>query len=178
MVLQLPLAAMSRKSSTTLDDVDALSPEPFSKDGSRRSSVSDASTRDVPTSPSLLNDEYRVGATIGFGGYSTVRFAQSYETGEACALKSLWKGSDASRAAAWREANTMNLLNHKSINRLVDVIEEDAYVHLVVEYVEGQDLLEEVLERGPFEENRCAEVMRQLLDAIAHCHSQGIVHQM
>lgn len=47
----------------------------------------------------------------------------------------------------------MNSLNHLSINQLTDVIEEDSYVHLVVEYVEGKDLLEEVFDRGPFHEH-------------------------
>lgn len=47
----------------------------------------------------------------------------------------------------------MNSLNHLSINRLTDVIEDDSYVHLVVEYVEGQDLLEEVFDQGPFHEH-------------------------
>lgn len=108
MMLQLPSVAVSRRSlPAALEDLDAPSPEMNCKGSSRCWSDYDASTRDLPPSPSLLCDEYRVGATIGIGGHSTVRFAQSYETGEACAVKSLLKGSPASRAAAWKEASTV-----------------------------------------------------------------------
>jgi serine/threonine protein kinase len=63
------------------------------------------------------------------------------------------------------------------VNCLVDVLEDPFSVHLVLEYIEGEDLLDYMLEAGCLTEETAADIIRQLLQALAHVHEHKIVHR-
>lgn len=93
------------------------------------------------------------------------------------AIKTVCKESSAERDAAHREADALRRLSHVGVNRLVDVLEDPFSVHLVLEYIEGKDLLDHMLEAGRLTEETAAEIIRQLLQALAHVHEHQIVHR-
>ena len=52
-----------------------------------------------------------------------------------------------------------------------------AYVALVLELVEGGDLLEYILKEGGLDETASRFITYQLCDALAYIHGQGVAHR-
>mmetsp|Transcript_108587 Transcript_108587/g.307857 ORF Transcript_108587/g.307857 Transcript_108587/m.307857 type:complete len:291 (+) Transcript_108587:1395-2267(+) len=50
-------------------------------------------------------------------------------------------------------------------------------MHLVMEHIDGCELFDEIGGDGLCDELAVREVMRQVLQALAHCHSRGVVHR-
>jgi len=46
-----------------------------------------------------------------------------------------------------------------------------------MEYVDGGTLFDLVLKKGPLKESIASRIMNQVVDALDHCHSQGIFHR-
>ena len=55
--------------------------------------------------------------------------------------------------------------------------EEWGNAYLVIDFVEGQSLADRIAARGPLPEAQVLDWARQLLDALAYCHAQGVVHR-
>jgi serine/threonine protein kinase len=66
-----------------------------------------------------------------------------------------------------REARAIAALNHTNICHLYDVGPD----HLVMEYVEGQDL------RGPLDLKEALPIIDQLIDGIEAAHEKNIIHR-
>ncbi len=75
-----------------------------------------------------------------------------------------------------REARTASALNHPNICTIYDVCEESGRTYIVMEYVKGRPLAEQIREGGLPDET----VIRygeQISDALSHAHQQGVVHR-
>ena len=72
-----------------------------------------------------------------------------------------------------KEACVLAQLDHPNIVRLFEVVKNGPNRSLVLELCTGGPLLG----RMPFKENEASHVMRQVLSAVAHMHSKGIVHR-
>ena len=46
-----------------------------------------------------------------------------------------------------------------------------------MELLRGGELFDAIIARGSFPEDEARELLRQLLDALAYCHSRGVVHR-
>ena len=68
-------------------------------------------------------------------------------------------------------------LSHPNIIKLYEVYESEEYVHLVLEYVKGGELFDHIQNKGTYTEADAAQFMRQLVDAIAYCGRNGIIHR-
>jgi calcium-dependent protein kinase len=68
-------------------------------------------------------------------------------------------------------------MNHPHIARLCDVYESEDQVHLVIECMEGGDLLDRVTEQTRFSEAEASDALRQMLLALSYMHSHGIAHR-
>ena len=79
-----------------------------------------------------------------------------------------------------REAQLMRRLRHPNIIRLYETMKTSNLYCLVMEVAEGGELLSHV--RNDFKEKRLSEAttrpfIRQLVSALHHLHSAGIVHR-
>ncbi|CAJ1327990.1 unnamed protein product [Effrenium voratum] len=111
------------------------------------------------------------------GGAATLHRGRCSRTGRTVAIKSIPKESRHDRLAALGEAAVLRSLDHVHINRLLEVVEDEFSVHLILEYAEGMDLMEALLASGHVEEQTAASIVRQIAEALAYCHSQGVVHR-
>lgn len=109
-----------------------------------------------PTSGLYAN--YDIGLELGKGSFATVRKAVHRETGTWYAVKMIGAaktvrqsgGNGRDRNATFaREIHIMEQLEHRNICKLVETFfQDDGSVNLVLELVEGGDLLEYILKTG------------------------------
>jgi calcium-dependent protein kinase len=71
----------------------------------------------------------------------------------------------------------LKFLDHPNIMKLYEFYEDEKRFFLVMELCTGGELYDELNKRDHYNEIDVAEIMTQLLEAIAYCHSQNIVHR-
>ena len=132
------------------------------------------STADGP----LLAGRYRVRKRLGAGGMAAVYLAHDERLHREVAIKRLHKAErdDIDARRFEREAKLGASLSHPNLVSIFDTEEDDEYVLLVMEYVEGETLAD-ALARGPLEPRRAVAVVRAVADALDHAHAAGIVHR-
>jgi serine/threonine-protein kinase len=81
------------------------------------------------------------------------------------------------RQQFYQEAQVLARLDHPNLVRVTDYFEEWGNAYLVMNFVEGQSLADRIAARGPLPEAQVLDWARQLLDALAYCHAQGVVHR-
>lgn len=111
-----------------------------------------------------LERDYTVGEEIGRGKYGVVSRCHSAVTGECFAVKSIEKRliqNDAiDSQCLHNEAKLMHLVSgHPNVIGFFDVYEDDEFLHVVLEYCGGGDLLERVSTRPVFSESEARRVM-------------------
>ncbi|CAK0844279.1 unnamed protein product [Prorocentrum cordatum] len=121
-------------------------------------------------------DAYRFERTLGSGTYGTVKLAREKATGARRAVKMISKSAHHQDC----EIEHLLFLDHPHVVKLYEHYEDQSYVYLVMDYCSGGDLHSTISEsRGAcclLPERFVSDVLRQVLMAIAHVHSHGIVH--
>lgn len=119
---------------------------------------------------------------LGVGLYGTVRKCKHRETGQWCAVKSIKKQKVSEIETLKREITILQQVKHDNIIRLIDVYEDERYLHLVTELCTGGELFDRIIdkfesEEGHFAELEAAKLVQSVVDAIRYCHNRGIVHR-
>jgi hypothetical protein len=129
----------------------------------------------------LLYKRYLIVRTLARGGQSAVYLAKdALENGAPRAIKEL---SDSALPAMqrqqavngfMREADILYRLHHPALTRLFEIFVEEGKHYLVMEYVPGHTLEEELLGAGePLEWQRVARWGIELSDVLGYLHSQS-----
>ncbi|MFY9802105.1 MAG: protein kinase [Candidatus Acidiferrales bacterium] len=122
---------------------------------------------------------YRIVEKVGAGGMGVVYRAHDDRLNRDVALKFLPAELDKdenARLLLIREARTASALNHPNICTIYDVGEADGKNYIVMEFVNGRSLAEQIPEAGLPTET----VIRygeQIADAMAHAHEHGVIHR-
>jgi serine/threonine protein kinase len=122
---------------------------------------------------------YEVISMLGAGGMGEVYEARDSRLKREVALKILPDAfaSDPERMARLeREAQVLAALNHPHIAQ-IHGLEESADVRaLVMEFVEGQDLAQKIVQ-GPIPLEETLLIARQIAQALEAAHEKGIIHR-
>lgn len=131
-------------------------------------------------------NEYTLLETIGYGSFSVVKKALHVPSSTFFAIKIVTpeESNDSAhegdhllaydRKRIKRETRIWESLKHPNICHLIRVIEEDGKVAFVMDYAEGGDLLQALME-GKQELDAC-EIFFQLCSAVLYMHNLGLVH--
>ncbi|KAJ2724992.1 MAPK-activated protein kinase Srk1 [Coemansia sp. Benny D115] len=122
---------------------------------------------------------YTVMGRIGEGAFSKVYRAQQDATGMDVAIKAICKtGLTAMQIANInKEVAIMESLNHPRIIRLLGFCESRDYFYLVMEYAEGGELFDRVLQLTYLSERLVRHVIIQVAEAVQYLHANGIVQR-
>lgn len=137
---------------------------------------------DAPSHPSapLLGGRYQLQALIAEGGAGQVWRAQDLRLERPVAVKKLlghWQ-TDSTMLTRFRtEALTLANLNHPNILQVFDLLEEHGSSWLVMEWLTGGTLSEKIRAAGKLPAGQALAITRQLVDALALAHGQGIIHR-
>ncbi len=132
----------------------------------------------------VLQNRYRIVTLLGQGGMGAVYRAWDLRLSTSVALKEHipQPGLDMGLLAQLRqqfeqEAMTLAHLSHPNLVRVTDFFEEGGNVYLVMDLLQGESLADRILREGALPEAQVLVWAAQLLDALAYCHGQGIVHR-
>jgi hypothetical protein len=123
----------------------------------------------------LVLGRYRPLSPIGSGGSGSVWLARDEKSGRELALKIVSReGKAGSRAE--REAEAASRLRHRRCLRPLDFGYDDQHVYIAYEHVPGKTL-RQALRDGTIDDRRAIEICAQVLEALEHAHSHGIIHR-
>mmetsp|Transcript_51876 Transcript_51876/g.70734 ORF Transcript_51876/g.70734 Transcript_51876/m.70734 type:complete len:851 (+) Transcript_51876:2-2554(+) len=126
---------------------------------------------------------YDIRDVIGKGQCGEVHRAIERKTGKAWAVKIIqvkkfgFGAGCSSPQQLMQEAEMMRAVSHPHIINLHEVFGTRDAIHLVMELVEGGDLLDRILEQGPYPEASARKLMRAILSAVDYLHRTSIVHR-
>ncbi|MFB0538232.1 MAG: Stk1 family PASTA domain-containing Ser/Thr kinase [Anaerolineae bacterium] len=127
----------------------------------------------------LFNNRYRLLAIIGQGGMATVYRAQDIMLGRTVAVKVLHErraDDKAFLARFYREAQAAANLDHPNIVSVYDIGQDGNRHYIVMEYVEGRNLKELILESAPFPIERALTIAIRVCAAVGAAHKAGLIH--
>lgn len=131
------------------------------------------------------SDQYTLLEKIGEGGFGQIYQAKQIATNQLVAIKFLTLHSqfDEEKNQRYverfeRETYLSARLQHPNVVRLLDKGRCDKdLLFAVFEYVEGRSLKQALMDSGSLSPSTTAEIMSQVLDALAHAHAQGVIHR-
>jgi len=131
-----------------------------------------------PKEKKSIKEEYDFGEELGRGGFSVVVKATKKDTKDVVAVKIIEKNqSEEELQLLQREIDILKKLHHHNIILLKDVYDEKETIYLVMELVQGGELFDQIVSRGTYSEADAANIVRQILDAVAYMHDNGIAHR-
>ncbi|MHC4477018.1 MAG: serine/threonine protein kinase [Planctomycetota bacterium] len=123
---------------------------------------------------------YKILAKLGAGATATVYKAKHLALDRTVAIKVLSKRFSEKPEYVqrfYREGQAAARLNHINIVHTYDVGEDGGHHYLVMEYVEGKTLYDDLSAGKVFKEGEALEIIIQVAHALGHAHSQGLVHR-
>ncbi|KAL3139723.1 hypothetical protein ABBQ38_004029 [Trebouxia sp. C0009 RCD-2024] len=131
-----------------------------------------------------IRQQYDVVMDLGEGSFAQVVLGRQKDNhAKFAALKVVFLGNpelEADHLSIMRnEAEFLLKLNHSSIVECYDVIDNGKQMVLVMEYLRGGALLDDLhhIAGESYTEQQAAIIATQILEAVAHLHKHGIIHR-
>ena len=127
-----------------------------------------------------LNNRYQIEQLIGSGGMADVFRATDTLLGRTVAVKVLHQQYAKDPVFVERfkhEAQAAANLNQANIVNVYDWGIEDATYYIVLEFVEGRDLKDIIVQGGALLPERAVEIAMAICNALEAAHANGIVHR-
>lgn len=133
-----------------------------------------------------------IGECVGKGASGHVKIAKHRKTGQLAAVKILpldfvfssrtslrtqQAKSDKQRLGIDREIIMMKLMNHPNIMRIYDVYEGENELYLILEYVEGGELFDFLVNRGRLASAEALAYFKQIIYGLNYAHAFSIIHR-
>lgn len=123
----------------------------------------------------LVKNRYRIVRMIAEGGMSIVYDVYDEVLKKHWALKQLKGSILQTKEQLYTEIELQKNLNHPSLVRIVDMIEENDTCYLVMDLIEGWSLETILKYERCFDEATTVKYALELCDVLAYLHAQGIV---
>lgn len=127
-----------------------------------------------------MND-YVLLNTLGQGSFGKVKLAyDKHHPEKEYAIKLIEKiklRKNSYEYSIRRECQIMTLLHHPNIAVCYEFFETNIYHCLVMEYVEGGELFDYVIQKVRLNEEEAQHLFRQLLSALIYCHKHHVMHR-
>lgn len=123
---------------------------------------------------SLLKGKYQLQSVIGEGATSKVYLASDIQSNKQLAIKILkddYKSDEKAKSVLIEEAQTLMKLNHPSIPKVEDIIDDSDCVAVVMDYVEGATLRKIIENYGAQSAEVVIDLSLQLCDFLEYLHS-------
>lgn len=144
--------------------------------------VNTSDKNDDSNYPIELRQKYTVTEKIGSGAYGEVRLAFEKFTRNKYAIKIIQKkrmtmNKNTGNKEILGEAEILKKLNHPCIIRIIEVFSNDFEVFMVLDFAEGGELFDKVVDLGQYDENTAKLLFYQMVVAINYLHANNISHR-
>jgi serine/threonine protein kinase len=137
---------------------------------------------------SLLRNRYRIIKPVGGGGFGRTFLAEDSDRMNAPCVVKQFSPSSQVQSNSWALAKATELFyqeamrlfhlgEHPQIPSLFAHFEDDKRLYLVQEFIDGQNLLEELYQVGVFNEGKIRQLLTDLLPILQFIHEQGVIHR-
>ena len=128
-----------------------------------------------------LDGRYSIESLVGVGGMANVYRGTDIKTGNQIAVKVLkdeFLDNEELVRRFKNESKAISILSHPNIVKVYDVSVTDKLQYIVMEYVDGITLKEYLKQRGgALTWKETVHFATQILSALQHAHSKGIIHR-
>jgi tRNA A-37 threonylcarbamoyl transferase component Bud32 len=125
-------------------------------------------------------ERFEILGTIGEGVSATVYKARDRTTDSIVAVKVLkphLQTDPVSLERFRREVRITRGLQHPQIVSIYDLVRTDEVTCLVMEYIEGPNLKESIVQHAPLPIDTVLSVVTQTLQILAVCHAENVIHR-
>ncbi len=130
--------------------------------------------------PRLLGDRYDLIEVIGSGASAITWRGHDRRLDRAVAIKVLRRDQEQDAAYVQRferEARLSASISDAHVVQVFDVGQQDGWLYLVMQFVDGEDLKHYIERRGPLPPSEARDIARQILEGLATIHRAGILHR-
>ena len=124
--------------------------------------------------------KYRTtGEILGKGAFGSVELASNGKKNIAikCISKKLIVRENMGIQVS-KEVSILKNLKHPNIVQIEEVLMSSDYLYILMEYVTGGELFQKItINGGRLSEDKCAEYIFQLCDALQYCHNLNVCHR-
>lgn len=125
----------------------------------------------------VIDEKYEILTLIGQGGMSKVYLARDKRLNKQWAVKEIQKkvrdrNNEVVVQSAIMEANMIKRLDHASIVRIVDIIENPDEIYIIEDYIEGETLDRILEENGAQPQELVIEWGMQICEAFEYLHTR------
>lgn len=114
---------------------------------------------------------------VGTGSFGAVRLCLHRRSKTKLAVKSITLTVDNSTLVK-NEVALLQRINHRHVIRVVDVIKDRQYIHIIMEQCRGKDLFDVITaDRYRPNESWARNIVASILDVVAYLHARDIVHR-
>ena len=128
-----------------------------------------------------FSDLYEMKEVIGKGKFGVVNLGIHKKTGQQVAIKILNKENIKTaedKELIRIEIGILKLCHHPNIVRLLDHLENNDYIYIITEYIEGGTLGQYFKKKKfNFSERQATSIMSQIANGVKYLHQYGIVHR-
>jgi len=157
----------------------------------REKAAANNGSLEFPEDPNYIG-QWVIGECVGKGASGRVRIAKHRRTGQLAAVKIIplhplvtshtsfstqQARSEKQRLAIDREIVMMKLMNHPNILRIYDVFEGERKLYLVLEYVEGGELFDFLVNYGRLPPLAALSFFKQIVYGLNYAHTFSITHR-
>lgn len=136
--------------------------------------------------PSAVSDNYYVGKKLGSGACGVVHLVYNTATCEPYAMKHVVKNLlvESTRprilnepGRVMNEVEIMKNLDHPCVIKMHDIVNRPTSVCMVLEYMQGGDLLTRITSQKALSEQTSKLFFLQMCHAVKYLHAKGITHR-
>ncbi|KAF9961622.1 serine/threonine-protein kinase KIN2 [Mortierella alpina] len=160
-------------------------------DGQGAPSGTDANAEDPSrVKPRRVLGNYHMSKTLGAGSMGKVKLGVHSRTRDKVAIKIIprvqpnpnmtpaqQEKEDNRETRTIREASIMMVLHHPYIVSLYEVMVLPHHYYMVLEHVDGGQMLDYIISHGKLKEKHARKFARQIASALDYCHRNSIVHR-
>lgn len=128
----------------------------------------------------LLDNRYEILEVIGTGGMAVVYKALCHRLNRYVAVKILkeeYAKDEEFRNRFHAESHAVAMLSHPNIVAVYDVSRSNSIEYIVMELIDGMTLKQYMDRRGLLSQKEAIHFTTQILRALSHAHSRGIIHR-
>merc|ERR1712136_636263 len=115
---------------------------------------------------------------LGEGGYGKVFIARDRDfENRRVAVKKVTKTGSCDLNAVRTEVIVMKDLDHPNICKLLGTFEEKSTMYFIMELCEGGEVFDRIISNGFINEKLTADIVGQVVAALAYAHQRGIAHR-